>query len=203
MDIKSIYENAISFHNLFENYIVSEDDDSKSQEVRNLMANPDNWVVNDYNGFVDSLNKSTRSGFLTHYTPEKLKELGATTYQLNGYNIGYALIPTKEGEVDIVSVHNNEPDIHNVGDVMLKNAVKNGGTQLDHFDGKLSDFYSRNGFVEHQRLKWNDEYAPEDWDYEKYGRPDVIVRKNYQSQVNEWVNKQKTITEMIEKFYQK
>jgi hypothetical protein len=53
---------------------------------------------------------------------------------------------------------------------------KNGGTKLDHFDGKLSDIYSRNGFVEYGRDKWNDEYRPVDWD-NKNGTPDVVYRR--------------------------
>jgi hypothetical protein len=59
----------------------------------------------------------------------------------------------------------------------MTSAKNNGGTQLDHFEGCLSDFYERNGFAEYDRCKWDDQYAPEDWDYEKYDRPDVVFRR--------------------------
>ena len=45
-------------------------------------------------------------------------------------------------------------------------------------DGKISGkglpVYERHGFVPVARLKFNDKYAPADWNYERDGRPDVI-----------------------------
>ena len=55
--------------------------------------------------------------------------------------------------------------------------MKNGGTKLDHYDGFLSSLYEPLGFKEYKRYKWDNKFAPDNWDYEKDGRPDVVMRK--------------------------
>ena len=196
MNSHEVFENAVRWHDLYNKPITEGED--RSEEVKKAMQDKNNWIVNDYDSFVDSLNKSNRSGFLTHYTAKDLYKKGATTYQLKGYNIGYALCPDPEdGEVDIISVHNNEPNVHNIGDLMLTLAKENGGTKLDHFEGKLSDIYKRNGFKEYDRYQWDDQYAPKDWDYQRYGRPDVVMRKIDRGSLGEWIHRQMTLSKRM------
>ncbi|WP_254072952.1 hypothetical protein [Rhodococcus rhodochrous] len=62
---------------------------------------------------------------------------------------------------------------------MLSQATALGGRRLDCFDTVLPDLYADAGFVPVARLKWNDDYAPEGWDYDTFraynnGRPDVV-----------------------------
>ena len=175
-----INEHIAEAYNLWEQVqndgLVTENDEL-SQKVREMIESNQCWVVNDYPAFCRSLSNSRHPGFLTKYTPEDYRKKNATTYQLRGYEIGYALVPMEDGNVDIVSVHNNEPEVKGIVDSLLTSAKENGGTQLDHFDGCLSDFYSRNGFDEYERYQWDDQYAPQDWDYDTYGRPDVIMRR--------------------------
>jgi hypothetical protein len=62
---------------------------------------------------------------------------------------------------------------------MLSLAVENGGTKLDAFDTVLPQLYAVNGFKEVGRDKWDDQYKPDDWDYDRFGkfnggRPDVV-----------------------------
>ncbi len=62
---------------------------------------------------------------------------------------------------------------------MLRHATALGGRRLDCFDTVLPKFYADAGFVPVARLKWNDEYAPDGWDYDTFrtfndGRPDVV-----------------------------
>lgn len=60
----------------------------------------------------------------------------------------------------------------------MKAAIILGGDKLDHFDvPHLSNLYERLGFVEYSRLKWDDRYAPAGWDYDAWGRPDMVFRK--------------------------
>ena len=94
------------------------------------------------------------------------------TFQLKDYNIGYAIKP----DGDIVSVFNNS-NVRGIGKALIQSAIKNGGTKLDHYDGYLSSLYEPLGFKEVERYKWDDQYAPSDWNYERDGRPDVVVRK--------------------------
>lgn len=174
---QNVYENA--FDNSFiENDTLSEDkvDNEESQKVKEMILSNEYWIRNQYEQFLESLNRSTRKSFLSKYTAKELKNHNVQTYQLNGYHIGYALKPDEDG-VDIISVHNNEPNIKGVGDALIESAKANGGTKLDHYDGFLSDLYSKHGFEEYDRYKWDDQYADPNWDYERYGRPDVILRK--------------------------
>ena len=174
---QNIYEYA--FDNSFiEDETLTEDkvDNKESQKVKEMILSNQYWIRNQYEQFLESLNRSTRKPFLSKYTAEELKNHNVQTYQLNGYHIGYALKPDEDG-VDIISVHNNEPNIKGVGDALIESAKANGGTKLDHYDGFLSDLYSKHGFEEYDRYKWDDQYADPNWDYERYGRPDVILRK--------------------------
>ena len=174
---QNIYEYA--FDNSFiEDETLTEDkvDNEESQKVKEMILSNHYWIRNQYEQFLESLNSSTRKPFLSKYTAEELKNHNVQTYQLNGYHIGYALKPDEDG-VDIISVHNNEPNIKGVGDALIESAKANGGTKLDHYDGFLSGLYSKHGFEEYDRYKWDDQYADPNWDYERYGRPDVILRK--------------------------
>lgn len=174
---QNIYEYA--FDNSFiEDETLTEDkvDNEESQRVREKILSNKCWIRNDYESFLNSLNQSTRKAFLSQYTTEELRNHNVQTYQLNGYHIGYALKPDEDG-VDIISVHNNEPNIKGVGDALIESAKSNGGTKLDHYDGFLSDLYSKHGFEEYDRYKWDDQYANPNWDYERYGRPDVVLRR--------------------------
>lgn len=174
---QNIYEYA--FDNSFiEDETLTEDkvDNEESQKVKEMILSNHYWIRNQYEQFLESLNSSTIKPFLSKYTAEELKNHNVQTYQLNGYHIGYALKPDEDG-VDIISVHNNEPNIKGVGDALIESAKANGGTKLDHYDGFLSDLYSKHGFEEYDRYKWDDQYADPNWDYERYGRPDVILRK--------------------------
>ncbi|MDJ0105117.1 hypothetical protein QM646_01755 [Rhodococcus erythropolis] len=62
---------------------------------------------------------------------------------------------------------------------MLAVAVQQGGQRLDCFDTALPRIYAEAGFVPVARLKWDDDYAPDGWNYRVYsryngGRPDVV-----------------------------
>jgi hypothetical protein len=36
------------------------------------------------------------------------------------------------------------------------------------------DIYGEHMFVPTNKLSWDDQYAPKDWNYERFGRPDVV-----------------------------
>jgi hypothetical protein len=48
------------------------------------------------------------------------------------------------------------------------------GRTGDCFAGYLPRYYRQFGFEEVGRLPFNRDYAPPDWNYEKYGEPDVV-----------------------------
>lgn len=111
--------------------------------------------------FMTSLYSSKRKQFLSPYEESEFSAM--KLFKLKNYSIGYAI----KSDGDIIAVHNNEP-FGGLGPSMMKSAIKNGGTKLDHFDGFLTGLYSRNGFANIKNIDlWNSEYAPDGWGYEK------------------------------------
>lgn len=91
---------------------------------------------------------------------------------------GRSGIALKDDEIVSLYAHrgSNHPGAANA---MLETAVTAGGRRLDCFDTVLPAIYAKSGFVPVARLKWDDDHAPEGWNYELYqryngGRPDVV-----------------------------
>lgn len=126
--------------------------------------------------FKDSISKSKHKEMLSDYSLAELSQM--KLYKVPGYNIGYVLKPLGNNEYDIVSVHNNEPDVKGIGEDLMLHAIKMGGTQLDHFDSdKLRDLYTKMGFEEYQRYEYDPQYDPDGSFANKYGKLDVVYRK--------------------------
>ncbi len=81
---------------------------------------------------------------------------------------------------EVVSVFAHKDGAHtDVAQSMLRQGTALGGRRLDCFDTVLPDLYADAGFVPVARLAWNDDYAPDGWDYDRFarfngGRPDVV-----------------------------
>jgi len=67
----------------------------------------------------------------------------------------------------------------NLGPTLVREAVARGARCLDCLDahGVLTRLYAKAGFVEIRREPWNDEYAPPNWNYARFGRPDLVYMK--------------------------
>ncbi len=149
--------------------------DKVSPKVCRMIENGE-WESPNPVSFLNSLELSQHKQMLTPYTIDELRNM--RLYKLKGLNIGYALKKPSEDEgyTEIVAVHNNEPSVKAVGDALVSSAIQNGGLTLDHFDGYLSDLYSRNGFVEYKRDKYDPQYDPKGEFKDRYGEKDVIYR---------------------------
>ena len=142
-------------------------------------AQVNHWSTNDFihnpKSFLNSIRKTSRAEMLTDYTLEDLEDM--MTFKLNGYDIGYALKKDDNGDYsEIVSVFNNS-GIKGIGDDLIQSAVSNGGRYLDHYDGFLSNFYSKHGFEEYKRDKFDPQYDPTGEFRDKYGEADIIYRR--------------------------
>jgi hypothetical protein len=62
-----------------------------------------------------------------------------------------------------------------VAQKLLQKAVEAGGIKLDNFDNYLTPVYEKAGFRVVSRVPFNEEYAPEGWNKEKHGTPDVVA----------------------------
>jgi hypothetical protein len=93
-----------------------------------------------------------------------------------------AIIDTKDGAAmvkpdgDIVGVFKKpESDSKGVAQDLLNKAVEAGGIKLDNFDGYLTKQYEKAGFRVVSKTPFNEEFAPEGWNKEKHGTPDVVA----------------------------
>ena len=80
---------------------------------------------------------------------------------------------------DIESVFKNDTmalsdDVEKISTALLLTAVDNGGCKLDCFDGFLPTNYMKHGFIPVAKVRFNDEFAPDGWNFERDGRPDII-----------------------------
>lgn len=125
--------------------------------------------------FKASLDKSKHKEMLSDYSVDELSHINL--YKVPNYNIGFGLKDTSDG-VDIILVHNNEPEIKGIGKKLIQVAIEKGGNKLDHFDVEpLNTIYSDMGFKEYDRDKYDPKYDPNGTFANKYGKLDVIYRK--------------------------
>lgn len=175
---KKRYNRMMYEHILREEYFtesVNEETDSeKRQNVLNAISKNDWEKPQNPQSFRDSLIKSKHAPMLTPYSTGELSQM--KLFKLKGYDIGYAL-KKKDGKYsEIVAVHNNQPDVKNIGKELMLSAVKNGGCYLDHFDGFLSQLYSGIGFEEYTRDKFDPQYDTGGEFEKRYGKSDIIYR---------------------------
>lgn len=124
--------------------------------------------VSDFINVRDSLPDELKP-YVMSYTEEEYKEKGVRLFLSKSKKSGYGI--DKDG--DLISVF-SLPGAKE-GKKAIINACKNGAKKLDCFDGKLPNFYKEFGFQEYDRQKWDDQYAPNGWDYKERGRPDIVL----------------------------
>ena len=120
---------------------------------------------------ISNAKKENKHGaYVTAYEPEDYD--GFRTLFLD--ESGLSGIGVKQ-DGDIVSVFKSEKSPYKKATSnLLLNALDVGGNKLDNFDGALSNFYADHGFIPVARVAFDRNYAPENWNYELFGEPDVI-----------------------------
>lgn len=116
----------------------------------------------------DSLPHHLR-GFVVPYSVEEYQQKGATIFLTADGQGGFALM---QGELaSLFSL----PSAH-YGDVLVRGAVERGASKLSCYDtrGKLPSLYGRHGFNETFRALWDDAFAPRNWNFAAWGRPDYV-----------------------------
>ena len=133
-----------------------------------------NIFSHDKEEFYTSFRLSEHPRMLTQYTQAELSQID--TFKVPGFFIGFALKHINE-VTEIISVHNNEPTILNIGSFILSAAIRNGGNALDHFGTeKLNQLYESMGFLEIYTEPYNPDYDKDGMLLERYGAVPVIYR---------------------------
>lgn len=81
-------------------------------------------------------------------------------------------IVTRDGNMSGMFKYNENSK--GTAEAVQKARVKLGGVKLDNFDGYLTKLYEKNGFRVVSRVPFNKEHAPEGWNEELHGTPDVV-----------------------------
>jgi len=69
----------------------------------------------------------------------------------------------------------NDREEPGVGEQLVGEATNRGASRLMCFaTDKRVSLYQSWGFAEQDRASWDENLAPERWDYERFGRPDVV-----------------------------
>lgn len=124
--------------------------------------------TSDYKAFNAAVGESARPGFLTEHTEAEIKQ-GRAFLSQDG-KTGFFISDTG----DLQNVFRNPGGIKGSGALAVQRAVQLGARTLDAYDGFLPGLYEDAGFRVVGRMAWKDEFAPSGWDYETYGRPDVV-----------------------------
>ncbi len=106
--------------------------------------------------------------FVTQHTPEEYSKM--------------RLFVTLDGKAGIaITKDNNIVSVFNGGEkrgvlkTLMPIAIEYGGKKLDNYNSsKLSALYELYGFHPVSKVKFNKQFAPDDWNYERDGEPDVI-----------------------------
>lgn len=123
--------------------------------------------------FVDKLNETKESDPKQYWSVDTVSLEDAKEGTVIKTEAGYGFV-SQSGDIKGVFKANKE-SAEKTGDEVLKKAVKAGGIKLDNFDGYLTKIYERNGFRIASRIPFNEEYAPEGWEKEAHGTPDVVA----------------------------
>ncbi len=63
------------------------------------------------------------------------------------------------------------------GRILVEESVKRGAKYLNCIGEHLKNLYGEFGFTISEEIEWDDNFAPKDWNYEKFGKPKVYDMK--------------------------
>lgn len=115
----------------------------------------------------DSLPEKLRA-FLSPLDNADYHRTRTKLFMADGKRSGYGI--TEDGElISVFSLPGAKLGVYSVD-----HAIDNGAKRLCCFDTGLVQFYESFGFREIKRIPWSDDYAPENWDYQRLGKPSVV-----------------------------
>jgi Zn-dependent peptidase ImmA (M78 family) len=123
--------------------------------------------------YVEELTKTKESDPETYWSVSEVSAEDAAKGTIIDTTDGSALV---KPDGDIAGLFKKPTsNAKGVAQDLLSKAVEAGGTKLDNFDGYLTKQYEKAGFRVASRTPFNEQYAPEGWNKEKHGTPDVVA----------------------------
>jgi hypothetical protein len=95
-----VIREAVLHNGLFDN-VLEEGQENTPERVDVLnKINNDTYIKNNYKAFLEELKRNKRAEFLTPYTVQDFINAKVQTFQVPGYEIGFALKPMANGDMD-------------------------------------------------------------------------------------------------------
>lgn len=173
-------ERILGYHRIVrpEDIITSQESTKYGKNIRvHEIANPQTF----HTAISASQDNNAHSAFVHVYEPEEYAEK-----RLFLVSAGCAV--TKDGDVVSVFINDNmakKDDVEKISTALLLTAIENGGKKLDFFDGFLPKNYMKHGFIPVCKIPFNDEFAPDGWNFERDGRPFIIFFRHNGKSVDE------------------
>jgi len=148
-------------------------DDFRKNEVENLAEQEYSEVAKTYKDRLTKLKKENPEDYWSVDMPEDaVIEEAAKNGRIVDVNGGMGIV-TKDG--DLLGLFKYDQSKSGVAKAVQGERVKMGGVKTDNFDGPLTKNYEKNGFRVVSRTPFNEDYAPEGWNKEKHGTPDIVA----------------------------
>ena len=158
---------------------IAESDNAKAKEIYakyDKLISPmlDTKVTDEkVNSYVQELDSTKKSDPETYWSVSEVSNEDAAKGTIIDTEDGSAMV---KANGDIVGVFKKiGSKAKGVAQDLLNRAVAAGGTKLDNFDGYLTKQYEKAGFRVVSRTPFNEKYAPEGWNKDKHGTPDVVA----------------------------
>lgn len=139
-------------------------EEKKIEYIPIRVATPEEF----YKAIESAKRTNAHGAFVTKHSIDEYKDM-KLYITLDGC-AGIAITSDK----NIVSIFNGG-EKRGVLKTLLPLAINQGGRKLDNFNSKkLSAMYELYGFNPVSKTKFNCEFAPDDWNYERDGEPDIV-----------------------------
>lgn len=141
----------------------------------NIVTRKKEDVINDYLNSINAAKRANPDQFWSVSTPTR-EELQDSFILETPDGYGYV---TPDGDIKgLFKKHTSQSK--GVAGSLLEQLIKMGGIKLDNFDGYLTKIYTKAGFKIVSKVKFNVEYAPDEWKDAKergvdLGTPDVLA----------------------------
>ena len=117
------------------------------------------------------------TAFVNHYTPEEIQNEGMKPLTSNNGQTGLLIHDHGDGRIEATALY-NVSDTPGAGRALLQDSVANHGVNyVECFGEGLRDIYQTVGFQVDTTSSFDPQYAPKDWNYEKFGTPDYYTMK--------------------------
>lgn len=125
----------------------------------------------DHKAFIAARDSHPMAAFMSPLSEDDLK--GRRVFMSKDRKTGYTI----DENGDFGNLFNLPGGEAGRGSRAIIEGVQRGAKTLDCYDGHLTKLYVQHGFVPVARIKFNREYAPEGWDYDRFDNPDVVFMR--------------------------